>query len=268
MEGVDLSNDQKNLLDLCFAIKSGTVDESLARRKLGPLCHSRWLTLAVRVLRLYVSTVNPSQKLRILVEYIMFVYAPCWFDIKRDQNCCQGPMHFFTMLQRAKLHVPANKFHIIADVLQRNNYFCHPENLLLAMLISTDEIIRDFAIEKILKARDSVSKFEGQVRPYIKPQVNFEASNFTELIDWDKEEITEPPLCKGLNEDQLRNFIAPDFLCHTQGTERLIRLVTTASARVFGQEHRDRQVRGSLRSQQLNPSASLTKSGFNLNYDD
>ena len=40
------------------------------------MAHSRWLTTANRILRLYVSTDKPSQALKIIIEYIMKVYAP------------------------------------------------------------------------------------------------------------------------------------------------------------------------------------------------
>ena len=49
----DLSNDQKLLLEYCTSISSGEIDKSLVSRKLAPLCHSRWLTLAIQLLALY-----------------------------------------------------------------------------------------------------------------------------------------------------------------------------------------------------------------------
>ena len=130
------------------------------------------------------------------------------------------------------------------------------------MLTDNDLQIRNLAIQQISKARQNSSNFEGQVRPYIKPNVNFEATNYTELIDWEKETITEPPICKDLALDQLNEFVRPTFLCHTQGTERLIRLVTNASERVYGEERRDGLIRATLKSRGLNPNADLNKKDF------
>ena len=61
-------------------ITDGTIPEELAMSKPGPVCHSRWLILVCRVLRLYVSDhsldegLNP--KLRDIVAYIMMNYGP------------------------------------------------------------------------------------------------------------------------------------------------------------------------------------------------
>ena len=55
----DLNNDQKLLLEYCVSISSGEIDKSLVSRKLGPLCHSRWFTLAIRLLALYTREKKP-----------------------------------------------------------------------------------------------------------------------------------------------------------------------------------------------------------------
>ena len=123
MDYVNLSTDQQNLYDFCSAIAKGHVSEALASRKLGPLCHSRWLTLAVRVLRLYISTPKPGAKLKVLVNYILFVYSPTWFDIKRDENFTNGPIHYYSLVDRSRKNLPAEQLEIVQKVLQHNNYY-------------------------------------------------------------------------------------------------------------------------------------------------
>lgn len=56
-----LSTDQKYLLEISVAISNGVISESLAQKQPGKLAHSRWLTTANRILRLYVGTINPSR---------------------------------------------------------------------------------------------------------------------------------------------------------------------------------------------------------------
>ena len=75
-----LSTDQKYLYDICDAVSKGFCSVPLSRRDPGALSYSRWLTAANRLLRLYVSTKDPSAKLIIIVTY--FVYSPMWFVIK------------------------------------------------------------------------------------------------------------------------------------------------------------------------------------------
>ncbi|GBN29919.1 hypothetical protein AVEN_253455-1 [Araneus ventricosus] len=63
----DLSDDQRYLKDMFEAVSDANCPNDLANRKPGPVVHSRWLTTASRILRLYVSTRNPSSNLVILV---------------------------------------------------------------------------------------------------------------------------------------------------------------------------------------------------------
>ncbi|GBM16779.1 hypothetical protein AVEN_9372-1 [Araneus ventricosus] len=68
-----LSNDQQYLYAICLAISRGECYSDMALRKPGPVSHSRWLTIAGRILRLYVVTEIPSDNLIILATYIMKV---------------------------------------------------------------------------------------------------------------------------------------------------------------------------------------------------
>ncbi|GBN13335.1 hypothetical protein AVEN_39127-1 [Araneus ventricosus] len=72
-----LSNDLQYLYDICLAISRVDCYSDLALRKPGAVAHSRWLTIASRILKLYVPTEKPSDNLIILATYIMKVYATC-----------------------------------------------------------------------------------------------------------------------------------------------------------------------------------------------
>ena len=60
----DLSRGQKLLYQYIKAVSEGQVSLRLATQKVGPLNHSRWVTLAIRILQLYTRTENPSEGLR------------------------------------------------------------------------------------------------------------------------------------------------------------------------------------------------------------
>lgn len=94
----DLSTDQKYLWDICQAVASGVCTESLLQRNPGKLAHSRWLTAANRILRLYVSTKEVSKNLT-LTEYVMKIYAPVWFHIKLKPSGKDGPRHLLNIKQ-------------------------------------------------------------------------------------------------------------------------------------------------------------------------
>lgn len=63
------------------------------------MAHSRWWTTVGTILRIYVATLNPSNNLIKLTEYIIKVYAPVWFSIKKDSLFKQGPVHVFKLLK-------------------------------------------------------------------------------------------------------------------------------------------------------------------------
>ncbi|GBO15923.1 hypothetical protein AVEN_120482-1 [Araneus ventricosus] len=66
-----LSNNQQYLYDICLAISRVECYSDLAIRKPSAVAHSRWLTIASRILKFYVVTEKPSFKLIILATYIM-----------------------------------------------------------------------------------------------------------------------------------------------------------------------------------------------------
>ena len=69
----DLSTDQKYLMDVCIAVSSENCSLDLSLRNPENIAHSRSLTLANRVLRLYVATGNLTENLKTLTMYIMKV---------------------------------------------------------------------------------------------------------------------------------------------------------------------------------------------------
>ena len=115
----ELSTGQQYLYGICNGISKGTISSSLAQREPGKMAHSRWLTTANRILRLYISTENPSYNLKILTEYVMKVYAPTWFEIKIRPSCRHGSSHFFGIIKKSRF-LPEELKKVVDAVLQRN----------------------------------------------------------------------------------------------------------------------------------------------------
>ena len=91
------------------------------------------------------------------------------------------------------------------------------------------------------------------MRQYIIPEINFEASSYPEMIDWEVSKLSEPPLTLSLSNDEILAFkstpmAVPNLPCHTQAVERAIRLVTEASSSVVGEEARDGFIRQRIES--------------------
>ena len=92
---VDLSTDQKYGYMMVNAIRTGVVSVDLANMDIGPVNHSRWLTAANRFMRLYVCKHGFKGKnltnLKLIVEFIVGVYYPLWFEAEVKNNFTEGP---------------------------------------------------------------------------------------------------------------------------------------------------------------------------------
>ena len=85
----DLNTDQSYTYQICQAIKTGDLPIRLAMMEIGPVCHSRWLTKVLQFCRIWVSnhglTCTNLENLKIIVNFIVSVYIPNWFNIKVNQ---------------------------------------------------------------------------------------------------------------------------------------------------------------------------------------
>lgn len=102
----DLSTDQQYLWRIVQAVADGDCPQTLADLEVGPLNHARFLTLACRILRLYVGTASPSENLVTLATFVMKVYAPQWFAIKQYSSCSNGAKHIFSAIERCRYITP------------------------------------------------------------------------------------------------------------------------------------------------------------------
>lgn len=262
-----LSTDQKYLYQICHAVSSGTCSQDLSRRNPGKMAHSRWLTTANRILRLYVATPNPCLNLTNLTKYIIKVYAPVWFNIKKDSSFKQGPTHVFKLIALSRC-LGSDIKKIIDPVIQRNAFFAHPENLLLAMLYDEKNYIRELGLRRIIAARKNQ---RPGVRIFKTPKLNFNASDYTDMIIWGESQITPPPMLHKVSDKELEDLLQaqshiilefPDFPCHTQAVERCVKMVTEASMTVSGEKARDGFIRSKIQSRAIMPSFD-TKKKFN-----
>ena len=99
-----MSCDQAYLYRIVQTIVNGSkqfgedMDKGLATACPGKLHNARWLTLANRVLRLYCSEPEPSNNLKLLVRFILDVYAPAWFDVVQNPSFLDEPRIFHRLV--------------------------------------------------------------------------------------------------------------------------------------------------------------------------
>ena len=258
----NLSTDQKYLYDIVRAVETGHVSEKLANLRPGKMVHSRWLTTANRIIRLYVSVEDPSETLKTFANFISTVYAPGWFIIKMNPEAIRGPENLHKILQLCG-ELPENVWAIIKPVVQGNAYFVHPENILIAMVSDNQPHVRELGWRRILKAR---RKGSNGVRRFKIPQLTYASASYIGMIDWQANDITEPPLTKEFTDAEKESHISekttnsfPALPCHTQAVERMITLVTAAAQKVVGKGNRNGYVNSLLSSRSKIPKFNTKK---------
>ena len=155
-------------------------------------------------------------------------------------------------------YLPPAVNNIVKPYSARNAYFAHPENVLLAMMTDEDCNKRAKAVNIVLNLRDQKSEILSQIRKFHVPQINFDASDWDELINWNTAVITEPPLTLHLSNEEIKAAIdAPlavaTYPNHTQSVERCIKLVSDASKAVYGYDARDGFIRARNSSRAVMP---------------
>lgn len=256
-----LSTDAKYLHQLCNLVNFGVDSQNsdFLFNKIGPLCHSRWLTLASRVLRIYVSMEtdhNLYGNIKLLAKYVVGVYWKTHIQAKYKNTIMDGPNILFQEIQVQKKLFSGNvNLKILQASVQHNCYFAHPENVLLAMLGDDDKTVRAKAVKMILKIRRTAESTDhtSSIRKFHLPKCNFEAKSYPELVtiyDSGRTSISylsnkkgilpmnEPPLIKACTD--VKQFIEQplqlNYPNHTQSVERGVKLTTEATGRIAGQK--------------------------------
>lgn len=241
----DLSTDQLYLLRICLLIQRGFSASDnyisyLQTAQPGAISHARWLTKANRLLRLYACQERPSDNLLRIVRFILNFYAPIWFHIKSRPNCQEGAKNFFYIVSLYQKLDRADQI-VVAPVLQNNNYFCHPENILLAAVSDSDENIRKFAFDKILIARSSHSVERIRCFDKNKIKLDFSATSYLDMIDWENAQFDSPPLLNDFTSETFAinpQINLPYYPCHSQDVERSIKDVSAVCGKVYGHASR------------------------------
>ena len=127
------------------------------------------------------------------------------------------------------------------------------------MLFDSNSEVKQKADQIIRRARQTPTMTP---RSFKVPKLNFEAEDYTKLIDFDAlDPVLEPPLtkvmCPALTDEELHSI--PSLPCHTQAVERCIKLVTEASQKVCGAKARDGYIINTLKSQKKNPKLDSKK---------
>ena len=272
------NNDIRNLFELCLLVQAGPkADKHLVKAfqcSPGNVSQARWITTANNILIHYMQLTKPSKELRLIVKVVVNIYAPSIFQIKTNFHFSNGPKHLFNIFAlakdvfKAKMHL--KYLDVVKSTLQTNGFHCHPENMLVCMSLDKDVKVKKKAIE-IIKKRRMVGETDAikskrllqyakdekkgnvkehprhpcNVRKFRVPELNWSASAYYELINWDALDETDyssPAIFSKYSIKEIeKNQFDDEFFkiaCHSQAVERAVYLTSQAAETVVGYEAR------------------------------
>lgn len=137
---------------------------------------------------------------------------------------------------------------IVQKVVENNAFFAFPEVMVTSMLEDESEEVRRDGVLRILAARRDppappTDRLARGIRVNKLPNLNWEAEDWTKIIEWNKVELFEPTITKKITEAELLAAIEkplelPNYPCHSQSVERCVKLVSEASHQVYGADKR------------------------------
>ena len=233
-----LNQDHQYLIKLLESVLTGQLSEQCQNMKIGAITQARFTNTQSGVLRLYVSSEEPSYALQRIVNFIVFVYAPVFLASKHFNKVEEGPKLLVKEIQAVRIHCTPEEANIVNPCIQQNGFYGHPENVLLSLLSSENPDDRKYAVSLIKtirgNMRDKAKKSKRKVRSFRVPELNFEATSLYNLVVTPLEDAsTEPPVTIGMSEEQLDDFqLRPlnlNLPCSTVAVERAVKTTTAAS---------------------------------------
>ena len=259
-----MSVDQALLYRSCIAIIDGVCPANLAKRTLAGINHARWITLALRINFLFMATPEPSVELFRLCWFVINIYCFLWFSAKQRWRATEAPVITF---EASKLiaNLPIEERRVLSPVFQRGfGHWAHCEQILLACLSSPDPDVRAWAVARIIKIRETTArpveptrkrKQKSGVRTFEIPSFHYDAKDFKTMIDWECEQVTEPPYTMKLSDAEIRQFeshpLKLDVPSNSQFVERHIRLITENGTRSSSATIRDGLAHATIAHRQL-----------------
>ena len=84
-------------------------------------------------------------------------------------------------------------------------------------------------------------KFDKDSHPckFLSPKINVGAESYWQLINWEQEHTTEPPLTMKMSEEEIwkgieEPIILPKYPCHSQTVERMVPVITESCLQKVG----------------------------------
>ena len=148
--------------------------------------------------------------------------VPMWFQIKRHSYMTDGPHNTFVCLQLLK-HLNDTEINIVKKLVQRNAFFAHPDQLLLAMCTDRYETVRREAVDKIRKLRDQyIPNTEDEAFPKVEEDDERPHIDEDFLIPTDDEAEEDTEAIEKTHDKNIRKVIIPKLKFHATNYRHMI----------------------------------------------
>ena len=104
---------------------------------------------------------------------------------------------------------------IALPAVQRNGFYAHSENILVAMITDQNDLIKDLGLRRVLKARKQKTETGKGLRLFNIPKIDFDAKAYYELIDWQNVQITPPLLLLDVTNDEIERAVTDGIFLGT-----------------------------------------------------
>ena len=148
------SNDHQIFFGLLRIAITGEVVERWLIMKIGEMITSRFTTTEVRVVRLWLSTNNPSFEHTRVMSYIVNVWGPVFAQIKQYNLFIEAPRALLLEVMLTAKHCSYPERTLLSSSMSPNGQMAHPESVLPSMLASTNPEERRRAVDIIFSIRE------------------------------------------------------------------------------------------------------------------
>ena len=162
-----------------------------------------------------------------LAEYCVRVYFSTWFDIKRNNKLTYGSENFFNLVQRITQLSNEEVKRVSLQNVQKNVFFAHPENILLAMLGDDNKDVRKQAVSRVQAIRETSKNLDHNLtsenpklldksdefnmydpcvnvtRFEVPKAINTNAKLFFEIFNLDDSDFRQPPAINDLSSSEI-----------------------------------------------------------------
>jgi hypothetical protein len=222
------NSDTRYLLEMAKAVESGELEPRWARHKAGVMTNARWMNTESRLLRVYMSTVEPTMAQRRMTSFVIHVFVPSFLEIRQKNLLAEGPRHLLAIIQRTQQFCTLEEVELLTPVIQNNGYFAQTEVVLTSMLASSIKEERQEGLKTIIKLRKKEKRSKRKtVRKVKTPTINMEATKLFELVQLEKA-TSYPPILSQFTDAELQGFqevpYSVDLPCTTTAVERGVKV--------------------------------------------